>query len=395
VQHNDFEAGRTGLEPATSGVTGRRYNQLNYRNGSPCNVCGGVVDGARVQHTKAPQQLTLIATLTVADMVRAYMSALVQRVEAGDRSTHTRVAYEKALRIGAMRHFSAVEADRVTPRQVAQMRAEIAETRGPSIAAQAVKVLGMAYRHAQREGLLDVDIDPTRHVRRRQPARDRRRPLTADASRRVVEHCLDALSGRPAVVSPILGAYFVVVLGCGLRRTEAARLRVEDWSTAPRLLTVRGRKNARRDGPLVVPAAPLVAEVLDAVVEAAWHPVWCFPSPRSASGHLEDPGRAWGRLCASCDVPAGTRIHDLRHTFAAAVYATTGDLKAVQRLLGHSSVAISSRYVGHTSPSVVEPAAHGAVAHIVGVDAGRLRRPFSVSAARSGPTSGDTIEGVE
>ena len=24
-------AGRTGLEPATSGVTGRRYNQLNYR----------------------------------------------------------------------------------------------------------------------------------------------------------------------------------------------------------------------------------------------------------------------------------------------------------------------------------------------------------------------------
>src|SRR5690606_34039324 len=25
-----FSAGRTGLEPATSGVTGRRYNQLNY-----------------------------------------------------------------------------------------------------------------------------------------------------------------------------------------------------------------------------------------------------------------------------------------------------------------------------------------------------------------------------
>ncbi len=26
-----FVAGRTGLEPAASGVTGRRYNQLNYR----------------------------------------------------------------------------------------------------------------------------------------------------------------------------------------------------------------------------------------------------------------------------------------------------------------------------------------------------------------------------
>jgi hypothetical protein len=26
-----FYSGRTGLEPAASGVTGRRYNQLNYR----------------------------------------------------------------------------------------------------------------------------------------------------------------------------------------------------------------------------------------------------------------------------------------------------------------------------------------------------------------------------
>ena len=35
-------AGATGLEPATSGVTGRRYNQLNYRRihlrASPCGT---------------------------------------------------------------------------------------------------------------------------------------------------------------------------------------------------------------------------------------------------------------------------------------------------------------------------------------------------------------------
>ena len=30
-----FSAGRTGLEPAASGVTGRRYNRLNYRSRNP------------------------------------------------------------------------------------------------------------------------------------------------------------------------------------------------------------------------------------------------------------------------------------------------------------------------------------------------------------------------
>jgi hypothetical protein len=30
-ESSEFLAGRTGLEPAASGVTGRRYNQLNYR----------------------------------------------------------------------------------------------------------------------------------------------------------------------------------------------------------------------------------------------------------------------------------------------------------------------------------------------------------------------------
>ena len=33
-------AERTGLEPATSAVTGQHSNQLNYRSGSPCGVRG-------------------------------------------------------------------------------------------------------------------------------------------------------------------------------------------------------------------------------------------------------------------------------------------------------------------------------------------------------------------
>ena len=41
-------ADRTGLEPATSGVTGRHSNQLNYRsaNETPCLVGGAGIEPA-------------------------------------------------------------------------------------------------------------------------------------------------------------------------------------------------------------------------------------------------------------------------------------------------------------------------------------------------------------
>jgi site-specific recombinase XerD len=38
-------------------------------------------------------------------------------------------------------------------------------------------------------------------------------------------------------------------------------------------------------------------------------------------------------------------MHSLRHTFATTCYRATGDLLAVQQLLGHSSVATTQRYV--------------------------------------------------
>jgi site-specific recombinase XerD len=38
------------------------------------------------------------------------------------------------------------------------------------------------------------------------------------------------------------------------------------------------------------------------------------------------------------------RFHDLRHTFASHFVMSTGDLPALQRLLGHSSLKMTQRY---------------------------------------------------
>jgi integrase len=46
----------------------------------------------------------------------------------------------------------------------------------------------------------------------------------------------------------------------------------------------------------------------------------------------------------------GVRLHDLRHSVATILRASGVDLKVIQRLLGHSSMAITSDIYSHVLP---------------------------------------------
>lgn len=292
-------------------------------------------------------QMTLFLNPTITDVCSAFLRGFTRQVEAGKRSRRTLVAYEKALRLGAMRWFASQLLADVTTKDVSQMHATLTEERGPSIADQAAQVFSMAVNDAIRQGLAPDGRNPAKLVRKN-PAKDRRAPLTDDSVRAVTDLCCQAFldPGGSSVISPVFGAYFLVVLGLGLRRSEATHLRISEWDPLTREVTITEHKTSKKTGPKVLPANDFVAAVLNEIVHRGWHSVWMFPSKRSRRGHLEDPGKAWARIRKACRVPDRTRIHDLRHTFAAAVYAASRDLKTVQRLLGHSSIAMSSRYAG-------------------------------------------------
>jgi integrase len=114
----------------------------------------------------------------------------------------------------------------------------------------------------------------------------------------------------------------------GLRRAEIAAVHARDLDGDA--LWVRGKGGRQR----LVPVSDAVR------IEMAGRSGWLFPSREG--GHLSPDavGRAVARALGS-----GWTAHTLRHRAATRGYRASGDLLAVQRLLGHASVATTQRYV--------------------------------------------------
>jgi integrase/recombinase XerC len=119
----------------------------------------------------------------------------------------------------------------------------------------------------------------------------------------------------------------------GLRRGEIAQVHSHDLlidMTGGYSLLVHGKGCRDR----LIPIPDQLAEPIKAAAG------WLFASPRG--GHVTPE---WvGEQCAAA-LPNGWTLHALRHRFATRAYAGSHDLRAVQELLGHSSPAITQRYV--------------------------------------------------
>lgn len=118
----------------------------------------------------------------------------------------------------------------------------------------------------------------------------------------------------------------------GLRRAEIAKVHVDDLTGSPGRysLLVHGKGANER----VIP----INDGLAADIARAEN--WLFPSLRGE--HLTP--RAVGVICSEL-LGEGVTLHMLRHRFATRAYRATRNIRAVQRMLGHSSLAITERYL--------------------------------------------------
>lgn len=187
------------------------------------------------------------------------------------------------------------------------------------------------------------------------PARAWAKHILPERGERVVEVTEaqeDALWDAVAADRPDMLAMMLFALLSGMRRANVIGLR---WSQVDRGAgVIHYMAKSKRPGgePRRLPLDPDLLAVLQG--EEGRHPerVFTFEAQRTAQGKAKgrrypftETGwrRAWHRALATAGIP-DVHFHDLRHTIATRVLRESGNLRAVQKMLGHARIETTLRY---------------------------------------------------
>jgi integrase/recombinase XerC len=229
------------------------------------------------------------------------------------------------------------------PKRVAEhdIRRFIARLHRQGLGARSIQRLLSAirsfYRWLMREGL--ASHNPAAQVRA--PRTTRKLPGTLDAD--AVARLLDIRDDSPLALRD--KAIMELFYSSGLRLSELAGLRWDQVDVASGLITVTGKGNKTR----VVPLGSYASAAL-----AAWNRV------RGQFAGFEEPAvfvsnrglpisvrtiqsriKHWARRQG---LPQRVYPHLLRHSFASHMLESSGDLRAVQELLGHADISTTQVY---------------------------------------------------
>jgi integrase/recombinase XerC len=193
------------------------------------------------------------------------------------------------------------------------------------------------YRWLMKESL--APHNPARAVKAPRASKKLPRTLDTDAVSRLLDFPEDnALATRDKAIMEVF-------YSSGLRLSELAALRWDQIDTASGLVTVTGKGNRTR----MVPLGRMAAAAL-----ARWNRVRGnyagFDVPRVFVSRLGKPIsvrtiqeriRYWARRQG---LPQEVHPHLLRHSFASHLLESSGDLRAVQELLGHADISTTQIY---------------------------------------------------
>jgi integrase/recombinase XerD len=129
----------------------------------------------------------------------------------------------------------------------------------------------------------------------------------------------------------------------GLRISEAIRLTLPDIDSARMVIRVdqgKGQKDR------YVMLSPRLLEILRDWWRLEKPKYWLFPGDRPGQHISKDAvEHACQEARRRCSIPKPTTPHSLRHAFAVHLLESGTDVRTIQLLLGHRSLATTARYL--------------------------------------------------
>jgi integrase/recombinase XerC len=208
------------------------------------------------------------------------------------------------------------------------------------------------YRYLVREGR--VRENPARLVAT--PKLPRHLPVIPSTEQ--VNRFLDGLAGNSAAAARFVErdrAILELLYGCGIRVSELTALSPDDLDFSSGALRVKGKGKKER----IVPFGSKAAQALDVYLPAPSGLLCQLKGRHRAAPPLfinlrgaRLTARSVGRIVKACALRLGLagdlHPHSFRHAFASHLLGEGADLRAIQEMLGHSTLSTTQKYT-HTS----------------------------------------------
>lgn len=177
------------------------------------------------------------------------------------------------------------------------------------------------------------------------------RPVAPDAARALIA-AVEAQSLEPWMAARDL-AVVTLLYGCGLRISEALSLRQSD-APLPDMLRIRGKGGRERLVPVLPVAAQAVEEYRHRLPYEAAPAAPLFLGARGGALNQRHVQRVTAAARMQLGLPPTATPHALRHSFATHLLEAGGDLRTIQELLGHATLATTQVYTGVDQARLME-----------------------------------------
>ncbi|MXY05300.1 MAG: tyrosine recombinase XerC [Gammaproteobacteria bacterium] len=249
-------------------------------------------------------------------------------------SAHTLKAYQRDIE-----RFAAANGEawgEIKPNQVSSMVAKLRSGgASPGTCQRLLSSLRSFFRYLEKQGV--VNANPAAGVR--SPKRGNRLPKTLDAD--LTAKLFDAKPGNALEKRDL--AMIELLYGSGIRLSELVSIDLHELDLTNGMVRVTGKGEKTRIVPLGQQSIAAIESYL--ATRSGLEPGAALfvtrtgkrVSPRTVQQRV----KRWGQARLGSNV---LHPHLLRHSFASHVLESSGDLRAVQEMLGHADIATTQIY---------------------------------------------------